>query len=189
MLCWEEGLLSPLTSGKAKRAAWGRWPLPGVSLLEREEVRDPRAQPGGGCVELGWETGWLGAPHRHPSSMLCTPRHIRSGCVSTALSTRCTGSSIRTTSSSSSPLPRWAGWGPVGWGQLPACLPRAAPQRQCPPPQPRAVMGNEDLVCGRSSYTGWSVDSWPHIPTAPLPASGPRTGASSGGRSPSTCRC
>ena len=53
VLCWEEGLLSPLTSGKAKRSAWRRWPLPGVSLLEREEVRDPRAQPGWRCVGVG----------------------------------------------------------------------------------------------------------------------------------------
>lgn len=33
---------------------------------------------------------------------------------------------------------------------------------------PRAVMGDEDLVCRRSDCTGWSVDSWPHVPAAPL---------------------
>lgn len=48
------------------------------------------------------------------SAMLCTPRPIRSGYVSTALSTRYTGSSTRTTSSSSLPSPRCARWGLVG---------------------------------------------------------------------------
>lgn len=63
----------------------------------------------GACEGLtGWRVSHVPTPGRH-SSTLCAPRPIRSGCVSTAQSTRRSGSSIHTTSSSSSPLPRWAG--------------------------------------------------------------------------------
>lgn len=135
-------------SGKVRRAAWRGWPLPKVSLPRREhsagkvEGREPGAQHGGWCAELGpvrgcLGGGWVRSPHRgHCSSTLCVPRPIRSGCGSMARSTRCTGSSTHTTSSSSLPLPRWARWGPRGGSgvrtQLPASLPSATPQREWP---------------------------------------------------------
>nr|XP_055156051.1 endothelin-converting enzyme-like 1 isoform X2 [Nyctereutes procyonoides] len=119
-----------------------------------------------------------------------TPRPIRSGCGSMARSTRCTGSSTRTTSSSSLPLPRWARWGRVGGGgDGDSCQPvlvGASPGRRWS----RGFCSGSRAQCAAGVCRACSTDSLASsFPFLPSPTTGPRTGASSGGHSPSTCRC
>lgn len=163
------------------RAAWRGWRLSGVSLpgrehsLESVEGRELGAQSAG----CGWRVSEV-APFGHHSSMLCTPRPIRSGCGSTAQSTHYTGSSTHTTSSSSLPLPRWAMWGLVGgqgWGKGPVGSDGSLR------PSVLGVVGRG--VAGLGQWTPGLISH-----SAPLhPHPWPRTGASNGVPSPSTCRC
>lgn len=113
-------------SGKAERTAWRGWRYSGIDMPKQEggQAGSMTEWAGGGwdvLLVFWWGEGlvfWLGRTEKEQHAAersqqlpdLCTARPIRSGFGSTALSIRCTGSSTHTTSFSSLPLPRWAGW-------------------------------------------------------------------------------
>lgn len=145
--------------------------------------------PGGGIVRRGEELGaqgggrgqrqaaeglprWRvsGCPTAGTAAAPSAPRPIRSGCGSMARSTRCTGSSTHTTSSSSSPLPRWASEGRRG-----SVRASGGPAGGSGPVGSEGRGRRATRAGGRvwGSRRARAVDTWPHLPL-PSPAPPPR---------------